>query len=216
MKKYDFPAPVYDGAIRRLYLPYRKMAVQSLRLEPGITVLDLGCGSGLNFELLMEGIGAQGTLIDVDYSARMLARAQKTIDRHGWRNVFLMQRDARELDLQGLDAVTGRSVQVERVLCTLGLSVFPDWKGVFERSFDLLASDGRYSVMDLYSEGTSFNTRLVNFLASSDISRRIWEPLKERSDDYSEERHPLMHGSDVVVVASGNKPKVATLSHEQG
>jgi demethylmenaquinone methyltransferase/2-methoxy-6-polyprenyl-1,4-benzoquinol methylase len=204
MKWYDVIAPIYDGAIRSLYLPYRQKAIQSLRLQPGLTVLDLGCGSGLNFELIMESIGAQGTLIGVDFSAKMLERAQETVDRHGWKNVYLLQKDARQLDLQSLDSLTGRSVQINRILCTLGLSVFPAWQDVFERSFDLLASDGRYCVMDLFNQNNTFQTRLVNFLANSEISRRIWEPLQERCDDYSEERHPLMHSSDVVVIASGN------------
>ena len=123
-EKCDFLAPVYDGAIRRLYLPYRKIAVESLRLKPGNTVLDLGCGSGLNFELLVQGIGAQGTLIGVDYSARMLARAQRKIDDHGWKNAFLIKKDARDLEPQDLDTLAGRSVRIERVLCTLGLRSF--------------------------------------------------------------------------------------------
>ena len=72
MKWYDLVAPVYDGAVRSLYLPYRQKAVRSIHLQPGHTVLDLGCGSGLNFELIMEGIGPQGTLIGVDFSAKML------------------------------------------------------------------------------------------------------------------------------------------------
>ncbi len=207
MKWYDFIAPVYDGAIRSLYLPYRQKAVQSLRLQSGQTVLDLGCGSGLNFELIMESIGTEGTLLGVDFSAKMLERAQETVDRHGWKNVYLLQKDARQLDLKDFDSIAGRSVQVDRILCTLGLSVFPAWQDVFERSFDLLAKDGRYCVMDLFNENNTFQTRLVNALARSEISRRIWEPLQNRSADYLEEKHPLMHSSDVVVIASGTKPK---------
>ena len=63
---YDGIAPVYDRAIRNLYLPYRRLAVEMLELQPGQTVVDLGCGSGLNFELVRERIGAEGSLIGVD------------------------------------------------------------------------------------------------------------------------------------------------------
>lgn len=202
MKWYDLVAPVYDGAVRSLYLPYRQKAVRSLHLQPGHTVLDLGCGSGLNFELIMEGIGPQGTLVGVDFSAKMLARAQKLVDLRGWKNVHLMQEDARELDLARL---VGPSVHIDRVLCTLGLSVFPDWQDVFERTYGLLASGGRYCVMDLFNRDDTFQTRLINFLAKSEISREVWGPLQERSEDYTEERHHLMHGSEVVVIASGVK-----------
>jgi ubiquinone/menaquinone biosynthesis C-methylase UbiE len=205
MKWYDLVAPVYDGAVRSLYLPYRQKALKSLSVQPGLTVLDLGCGSGLNFELIMEGIGPQGILIGVDFSAKMLERAQKLVNLHGWKNVHLMQVDARELDLARLTRLVGPSVHIDRVLCTLGLSVFPDWQDVFDRSYDLLASGGRYCVMDLFNQNDTFQTRLINFLAKSEISRQVWGPLQQRCEDYTDERHHLMHGSEVVVIASGNK-----------
>lgn len=208
MNWYDLISPIYDQAIRRLYFPYRKKAVQLLQLKSGQTVLDIGCGSGLNFELIMEAIGPQGTLIGVDFSAKMLERAQKSIDQHGWKNVYLLQKDARQLNLNDFSQLTGRSIQVDRILCTLGLSVFPAWQDVFERSFDLLTVSGRYCVMDLFNESKTFDTKLVNFLANSEIARRIWEPLQARADDYIEEKLPLMHhGNDLVVIASGRKPQ---------
>ena len=153
----------------------------------------------------MEGIGPQGTLVGVDFSAKMLERAQKLVDLHGWKNVHLMQEDARDLDLARLVRLAGPSVQIDRVLCTLGLSVFPAWQDVFERSYGLLASGGRYCVMDLFNQNDTFQTRLINFLAKSEISRQVWAPLQERCEDYTEERHHLMHGSEVVVIASGSK-----------
>jgi len=205
MNWYNLLAPVYDGAIRSLYLPYRQKAVQALRLRRGSNVLDLGCGSGLNFELIMETIGAEGTLIGVDLSEKMLERARKLVDLHGWNNVHLLQKDVRDLDLQDTNTIAGRPVRLDNIICTLGLSVFPNWQDVFERSYELLPDGGRYCVMDLYNQNNSFQTRLINFLANSQISRRVWEPLEKRSDDYVEERHPLMHGSESVIVASGRK-----------
>ena len=150
----------------------------------------------------MEGIGPQGTLIGVDFSAKMLERAQKLVDLRGWKNAHLMQEDARELDLARL---VGPAVHIDRVLCTLGLSVFPAWQDVFKRSYELLASGGRYCVMDLFNQNDTFQTRLINFLAKSEISRQVWRPLQERCEDYTEERHHSMHGNEVVVIASGNK-----------
>jgi ubiquinone/menaquinone biosynthesis C-methylase UbiE len=198
MNWYDLVAPVYDRAIRALYLPYRQKAVATLRLEKGHTVLDLGCGSGLNFELIREAIGPEGTLIGVDFSAQMLDRARALVAQRGWTNVHLLQQDARELDLTSLG-----KLRLDRVICTLGLSVFPDWQGVFAKSFNLLSAGGRYCVMDLFNDRSTVQSRLVNFLADSEISRRVWEPLQAECSDYAEERHRLMHGSDVVVIASG-------------
>ena len=205
MKWYDLIAPIYDKAIRSLYLPYRRKVVKSLQLEPGQTVLDLGCGSGLNFELIMEGIGSQGKLIGVDFSIKMLKRAQKTIDQHGWKNVYLLQQDARQLNINELNIHSNSGIRIDRVLCTLGFSVFPNWENVFEKSYSLLERNGRYGIMDLYNKKRTFQTQIVNILANSDISRRVWEPLQKICSNYSEERLSLMHGTEVVIIALGQK-----------
>ena len=116
-----------------------------------------------------------------------------------------MQLDARELTREHLATVTGSSIVINSVICTLGFSVFPDWQAVFETSFELLESGGSYCVMDIFNDNVTLRTRVVRVLADSDNSRRVWEPLQERCENYSEERYPMPH-SDIVVVASGTKP----------
>lgn len=75
-------------------------------------------------------------------------------------------------------------IEIHRILCTLGLSVFSEWQQVFERTFDMLTSGGLYCVIDLYNDQKMFQTRVVNMLAGSNTSRRVWEPLEQRSDEY--------------------------------
>ena len=204
MKWYDFVAPLYDRAISRPYLPYRQVAVKELHLQPCFTVMDIGCGTGLNFELIHDLIGNEGTLIGIDSSAKMLNRALQKVHRNNWQNVLLLQLDTRQLTHNYLEAVTGRSILVDSIICTLGFSVFPSWQDVFKKSFDLLKKGGRYCVMDIFNDNVTFRTRIVSILANSDNSRRVWEPLKAKCNNYLEERYPMMHG-DIVVVASGTK-----------
>ncbi|MFH1031853.1 MAG: class I SAM-dependent methyltransferase [Chloroflexota bacterium] len=204
MKWYDIVAPVYDRAIRRTYLPYSRIAVQALHLQPGKTVLDIGCGTGLNFELILNSIGTSGTLIGIDSSVKMLARARKKVEQQGWKNVHLFQQDARKLDDSDFKSLTVSRISIDSIICTLGFSVFPDWQAVFERSFDLLKNGGRYCIMDIYNNEVTLRTRIVNILAKADNSRRVWEPLRKRCDEYNEARYPSSHG-DTVVIASGTK-----------
>ncbi|MFC2062978.1 class I SAM-dependent DNA methyltransferase [Chloroflexota bacterium] len=204
MKWYDVVTPVYDRAISRTYLPYRKVAVQALHLQPCLTVLDIGCGTGLNFELILNEIGAQSTLIGIDSSTKMLDRARQKVDRHRWSNVHLLKLNAGKLTRNDLEALTSDGTIINSIICTLGLSVFSDWRVVFERTFNLLETNGRYSVMDIFNDKVTLRTRIVSILANSDNSRRFWEPLKKRCEGYSEERYPMAHG-DTVVVASGTK-----------
>jgi ubiquinone/menaquinone biosynthesis C-methylase UbiE len=204
MKWYDIVAPIYDRAISRTYLPYRQVAVQALHLQPGLTVMDIGCGTGLNFELILNAIGTEGTLIGIDSSAKMLNRAHQKAECQKWRNVHLWQEDAHKMTQSDLVTMAGRSIRIDSVLCTLGFSVFPDWQAVFERSFNLLESGGRYCIMDIFNDKATLRTRIVSILANSDNSRRVWEPLKKRCGNYSEERYLMKH-DDIVFVASGTK-----------
>ena len=151
-------------------------------------------------------IGTQGTLIGIDSSIKMLNRARQKVDNQRWRNVHLLQLDARKFTRNDLEALSGSSIIIDSIICTLGFSVFPDWKAVFERSFDLLESGGRYCVMDLFNDKVTLRTRIVSILANSDNSRQVWELLKKRCEGYSEERYPVTHG-DIVVVASGTKSR---------
>ena len=204
MKWYDIVAPLYDRAISNTYLPYRQIAIQALRLQSCLTVMDIGCGTGLNFELILNAIGTKGILIGIDSSAKMLNRARQKVERQSWRNIHLSQLDARKLSRNNLETLAGRSIKIDSIICTLGFSVFPDWQAVFERSFNLLKGGGRYCIMDIFNDKVTFRTRIVSILANSDNSRRVWGPLKERCENYLEERYPMRHG-DIVVVASGTK-----------
>jgi SAM-dependent methyltransferase len=86
----------YDRESLFLYLSgsrhwaYRKRASQSLALNQGDTVMDLGCGTGLNFSLLQEQVGPRGRIIGVDLTDTMLDEATARIAAHGWANVQLV------------------------------------------------------------------------------------------------------------------------------
>ena len=49
---------------------YRVAAVRALRLRPGDTVAELGCGTGRNFALLESTMGPTGQVVGVDLTMR--------------------------------------------------------------------------------------------------------------------------------------------------
>lgn len=89
VRRYTELAPVYD-TLTDWAAPYRSQAVHELGLHPGETILDVGCGTGLNFGLIQDQIGPSGLLVGVDMCPAMLARARARADRAGWDNVVLV------------------------------------------------------------------------------------------------------------------------------
>src|SRR5215467_13151484 len=58
---------------------FRREAVQRLELKRGDLVVDIGCGTGLNFALLQEAIGETGRIIGVDLTDAMLEQARRRV-----------------------------------------------------------------------------------------------------------------------------------------
>ena len=73
---------------------YRKMAVAALNLKPEDTVVEIGCGTGLNFSLLRRSVGPAGRIVGVDLPPETLEEADRRVRRSGWSNVELVQSDA--------------------------------------------------------------------------------------------------------------------------
>jgi demethylmenaquinone methyltransferase/2-methoxy-6-polyprenyl-1,4-benzoquinol methylase len=78
---------------------FRREAVARLAPRPRDVVLDVGCGTGLNFKALREAIGPHGTLIGIELSPKMLDVARRRVEQHGWTNVHLVQSDVAEAEV---------------------------------------------------------------------------------------------------------------------
>ena len=69
-------------------------------LAPGATVLDLGCGAGLDSLIAAQRLGGTGRVIGVDFSATMLLRARHNAPPNaGQAPIHFVQGDAERLAL---------------------------------------------------------------------------------------------------------------------
>jgi SAM-dependent methyltransferase len=66
----------------------------------GATVLDLGCGGGLDSLLAAEKVGPRGKVIGVDFSSAMLDRARRGAAEAGLGNTEFLEGDAERLSLE--------------------------------------------------------------------------------------------------------------------
>jgi demethylmenaquinone methyltransferase/2-methoxy-6-polyprenyl-1,4-benzoquinol methylase len=72
------------------YEVYRSRVIDLLPLAAGDVVLDVGCGTGLCFEQLVDRIGPTGTVVGVEPAAAMLELAAERVAARGWPNVVLV------------------------------------------------------------------------------------------------------------------------------
>jgi ubiquinone/menaquinone biosynthesis C-methylase UbiE len=175
-KHYDvtsrlYPAPGYPQRGQRL------RAVQALGLRTGDSVVDIACGTGLNFPLLEKAVGPDGRIVGVDLTDAMLARAQDRIEANGWSNVKLVQADAADFDFP---------TDVDGILSTYALSQVPECAEVIAHGAAALHAGGRWAVLDLKVPDNTpewisrLGTAVVRRFASIDewITRRPWEAIR--------------------------------------
>ncbi|MCB0133957.1 MAG: class I SAM-dependent methyltransferase [Caldilineaceae bacterium] len=137
-KRYDFTANLYYLIGFREWA-YRRQAVRAMALRPGATVVEIGCGTGLNFPLLQEAVGPTGRIIGVDLTDAMLQQARQRVIEQGWTNVDLVLSDAASFPFP--DGVDG-------ILSTFALTLAPEYDQVIQRGSEALAAGGRWVILD--------------------------------------------------------------------
>ena len=106
-KRHRSPAPpflgrVLDSGIRRWVQPPDK-TIERSRIKQGMTVLDLGCGSGAFTTLLARVVGEQGKVYAVDIQPGMLQQLECKLakaENLDIRNVEIKQASAYELPFE--------------------------------------------------------------------------------------------------------------------
>jgi SAM-dependent methyltransferase len=68
-------------------------------LPAGGTVVDLGCGSGLDSLIAAQRVGAEGRVAGIDFSEAMLDRANSSLRELGLANVMFLRSAAEQLPL---------------------------------------------------------------------------------------------------------------------
>ena len=137
-RRYRHLAPFYDLSL----IPFRalgdrrnrSLAIQALKLRRGDTVVDLGCGTGMNIPLLVEQVGPNGRVIGVDLSAEMVSRAEQRVRRLGAENVELIVADLRKWEPPR---------RINAALATFALEMIPEYDDVVRSAARQLCPQGR-------------------------------------------------------------------------
>ncbi|MCT2399361.1 class I SAM-dependent methyltransferase [Novosphingobium mangrovi (ex Huang et al. 2023)] len=137
-KVYRGQRHIYDFT-RKYYLFGRDRLIRELDCHPGMAVLELGCGTGRNLELIRKawpGVHCHG----LDISSEMLKNARKRLGTEG----RLALGDATDFDASALFGREG----FDRVVLSYALSMIPGWQACLTRAAAALAPGGSLHVVD--------------------------------------------------------------------
>ncbi|HWR83449.1 MAG TPA: class I SAM-dependent methyltransferase [Candidatus Deferrimicrobium sp.] len=91
---YDRLAAEWDLMYTREDFERLQRIVDSLGIWKGADVLDLGCGTGILFDMLRRKVGEEGSVTGVDFSMQMAQRAHRNFP---FPNVNVVDADATQL-----------------------------------------------------------------------------------------------------------------------
>jgi S-adenosylmethionine-diacylgycerolhomoserine-N-methlytransferase len=139
---YRQQAGAYDDFRRRL-LHGREEMMQALEIPEGARGLDMGGGTGSNFECLGERLARFADVRLVDLSPSLLKIADERIARQGWPNVRTVLADATAYQPEG--------GPVDVVTFSYSLTMIPDWFAAIDHAHRILKPGGLIGVADFYA-----------------------------------------------------------------
>ncbi|MEO6958003.1 MAG: methyltransferase domain-containing protein [Antricoccus sp.] len=200
MKRYSGGARFYDvlSGERPVYRAGRLRGIAALDLRSGAQVLDVGCGTGLNIEPIIDRVGANGAVQGVDRSTAMLAQARARVSKQGWSNVDLRAGDASELS-----TILGARSGFDAAIFTYSLSIIDDWQACFDQTLAALRPGGRIAVVDMALPTGRWRilrplARLACFTGGADPHRAPWNRLLNSTEQST---HEIITGGHVHIAA---------------
>lgn len=126
----DYKAPEFGDLYDELPLwsaPFGLMLLEHVPLRPGMTILDVGAGTGFLTIELAQRCGAEAPVIAVDPWKSAMQRLKRKVEHLGLRNVRMLVQDAATIDLA--------DASVDLIVSNLGINNFENAGEVLRTCF---------------------------------------------------------------------------------
>jgi ubiquinone/menaquinone biosynthesis C-methylase UbiE len=163
---YEAKSGEYDGT---WHDDFTKRFISYLDIQPGQTILDLACGTGLLTFLEAEKVGPSGSVVGIDVTPGMIALAARKKEQGGdtYANVSFYKGDV--LHLEETEAIKGKTFDVITVASALVL--FPDPKAAIEHWSGYLKPGG------IIALDATHPRNLVSGMVLERVARRLELPI---------------------------------------
>jgi ubiquinone/menaquinone biosynthesis C-methylase UbiE len=114
--------------------------IKSFKIKTGWHVIDLGCGTGVLFDMLRRLVGPKGMVLGIDFATRMLQRARKNFP---FDNCLVIDADAAQLPI--------KSETFDLAVSFASFPHFADHKSVMNEVARILKPGGSFHILHLLS-----------------------------------------------------------------
>ncbi len=128
------------------------------RIEPGETLLDIGCGAGIDTIIAAKRTGPTGRVIALDFLPEMLERTAKAAAEAGLDNVETLEGE--------MEAIPLPDDSVDHIISNGVINLSPRKRRVLAECARVLRSGGRFTVSDIVMEEGSLPPEVMTHPAA--------------------------------------------------
>ncbi len=172
-RKYHLQRHFYDFT-RKYYLLGRDQLLREMKVKPGETVLEVGCGTGRNLVILAKR-HPDGFFFGLDASMEMLEMADAKLDSARLRNVTLANVLAEDFYYVDTFEMTER---FDKIFFSYSISAIPSWREAIDNALNNLRPGGELFIVDFYDQkdiSRTFRKMLQNWLKAFHV--QFWNDL---------------------------------------